>query len=105
MDKGYLMFMFTAQASGFVHLPAEVPMGMEGGKTSNHNGVMNYGRYPYSRRCDPMGCWRLRWASFCVKGDQKIDGLLKMHCLANGASHWKRGLIVQGIEVRSNRQN
>ncbi|KAL6201428.1 hypothetical protein ACLB2K_025142 [Fragaria x ananassa] len=97
--------MFTAQASGFVHLPAEVTMGLEGGETSNHSRVMNHGRYRNSRRFDPTGGWRLRRASFCVKGDQKIDGLLKMHCLANGAGHWKRGLIVQGIEVRPNRQN
>ncbi|KAM5561649.1 putative F-box protein PP2-B12 [Rosa sericea] len=38
---------------------------------------------------------------FCEGGD---DGLLKMHCLANGGGHWKSGLIVQGIEVRPKRK-
>ncbi|KAL6146889.1 hypothetical protein ACLB2K_057566 [Fragaria x ananassa] len=45
--KGYLVFKFTARASGFVHLPAEVSMGLEGGEISSrieflHSGVRKH---------------------------------------------------------------
>ncbi|KAL6142953.1 hypothetical protein ACLB2K_061228 [Fragaria x ananassa] len=103
--KGYLVFKFTARASGFVHLEAEVTMGLEGGEISNrtgflHSGVRNHDddRYPKVRS---DGWLEIEMGEFFCRGESQ-GGMLTMHCLANGAGHWKRGLIVQGIEVRPN---
>ena len=102
--KAYLVFKFTAGAFGFQHLPAEVSIGLEGGETSNrteffHRGVIDRDRYP-KKRSD--GWLEIEMGEFFCK--EGVDGLLKMHCLANGDGHWKSGLIVQGIEVRPKRQ-
>ncbi|KAL6132450.1 hypothetical protein ACLB2K_064693 [Fragaria x ananassa] len=98
--------LFTARASGFVHLPAEVTMGLEGGEISNrteflHSGVRNHDddRYPKVRS---DGWLEIEIGEFFCRG--RDDRLLKINCLANGAGHWKRGLIVQGIEVRPKRE-
>ncbi|XP_004302126.1 PREDICTED: putative F-box protein PP2-B12 [Fragaria vesca subsp. vesca] len=99
MYKGYLVFKFTAQPSGFVDLEAEVTMGLdslEGGEIINRTEFLHSGV-----RSD--GWLEIEMGEFyCVGGSE--DGMLKMRCLANGAGHWKRGLIVQGIEVRPKRE-
>ncbi|XP_062003897.1 putative F-box protein PP2-B12 [Rosa rugosa] len=56
--------------------------------------VFNDDRYQRER----SGWLEIELGEFFCEGGE--DGLLKMHCLANGAGHWKSGLIVQGIEVR-----
>ncbi|XP_050384446.1 putative F-box protein PP2-B12 [Argentina anserina] len=102
--KAYLVFKFTARASGFENLPAEVSIGLEGGETTSqteflHSGVIDRHRYPKVRF---DGWLEIEMGEFLTEGE---NGVLKMHCLANGGGHWKRGLVVEGIEVRpANRQ-
>ncbi|XP_024162242.1 putative F-box protein PP2-B8 isoform X2 [Rosa chinensis] len=89
--KAYLVFKFTQKAYGFKHLPAKVTIGLEGGEHSTQRLLLhNEGERP--------GWLEIELGEFfCERGEY---GLLKMNCSACESSHWKSGLIVQGIEVR-----
>lgn len=94
----YLVFRFTAEAHGFSHLTVEVTVGLVGNEATRQTmflhsqELMDDNRYP-NQRSD--GWWEIKLGEFLEE-----DGELEMTCLANDGRNWKRGLIVQGIEIR-----
>lgn len=99
--RAYLVFRFTAEAVGFAHLTVEVTIGLVGTEATrktvflHSQELMDGDQYP-KQRSD--GWWEIELGEvFCEGGE---DRGLEMACLASEGTQWKRGLIVQGIEIR-----
>ncbi|KAK9905314.1 hypothetical protein M0R45_000288 [Rubus argutus] len=98
--KAYLVFRFTAEAHGFAHLTVEVTVGLVGTEATrktvflHSQELMDGDQYP-KQRSD--GWWEIELGEVFCEGEDKE---LVMTFLASEITQWKRGLIVQGIEIR-----
>ncbi|KAK9905316.1 hypothetical protein M0R45_000290 [Rubus argutus] len=104
--RTYLVFTFTVEAYGFAHLTVEVTVGLVGTEATTKNvflhsqELMDDDQYP-KQRSD--GWWKIELGEvFCEGGE---DGELEMTCLASEGTQWKRGLIVQGIDIENTERN
>ncbi|XP_050384445.1 putative F-box protein PP2-B12 [Argentina anserina] len=75
---------------------------------SNYSDESNYTEAPEvemnedRHQRDTPGWLEIEMGEFFCEGGEDED--LIMSCLANGDGHWKRGLIVQGIDIRPKRK-
>ncbi|KAK2988691.1 hypothetical protein RJ640_012727, partial [Escallonia rubra] len=103
----YLVFKLTAGTYGFDYQPAEVSLGISGIKSETRTVYLepdgglgtvpgeNSAQYPKWRGDDWL---EIELGEYVCKGGE--DGELNMSVMEVKGGNWKRGLIVEGIEIR-----
>ncbi|OAY23416.1 putative F-box protein PP2-B12 [Manihot esculenta] len=104
MYTAYLVFKLAREAYGWHAPPAEVSVGLAGSESTKSRVCLDTGRgrrlhlpigYPKERE---DGWLEVKLGEFFNKEGE--DGELEMSFLEVKGGHWKRGLVVQGIEIR-----
>lgn len=104
MYTAYLVFKLAREAYGWHAPPAEVSVGLAGSESTKSRVCLDTGRgrrlhlpigYPKERE---DGWLEVKLGEFFNKEGE--DGELEMSFLEVKGGNWKRGLVVQGIEIR-----
>ncbi|KAM1052238.1 hypothetical protein ACFX19_034276 [Malus domestica] len=100
--KAYLVFMLSERARGFDRDdPSEVKIGFFGKEETSSKRTVFLGQ-ERSRKKRPDGWLEVEIGEFFCPGEED-GGLMEMTCRDFDIHRMKRGLIVQGIEVRPKR--